>query len=518
MRDCLKLKKQQRKRSKLSSQTTDNPALATDIGEWIAVVRPKYLNPKHLGPLLVPINEAAAGFERFVTGSVPPRHGKTETLIAALVHRLKFKPGSRVGYFSYSDKFAANRSREARRLAAAIGLRSVEKRAPGVDDDIADTVHYWETNNGGSFLAAGRRGQAIGVGLDLIVVDDPFNGEREARSEAVREEVWAWFTGTVMQRLEPGGSIIIIHTRWNDDDLIGRLQDPNEPAGEDFVHVNLTAVAENDNDPLGRAIGAALWPERYDEKALAKKRKLGEHAWWAQYMGKPRPIGERLFHDPARYEPLDPRVGLNGWKIGIGIDPAATAKTSSDNSAVVVIAYKTEKRDGEDQLVVRVLRVYTFKLEIPDVVAFLEVLQRKWLGAPFAIEVTGPGLGVFQTLKRIAPTLNMIAITSTQDKFMRAQPTAAVWNDSRVEVPLQENVGYDSPEIVKALTDLGVYRAEWVAEYIKRMGRFTGNDGGKDDETDATVHIVNFAIDTSTAENDNDEPFKPRKARALGGF
>lgn len=435
------------------------------------------------------------------------------------MHRLKFKPGSRVGYFSYSDKFAAARSREARRLAASIGLRSLEKRAPGIDDDeIASSVHYWETNNGGSFLAAGRRGQAIGVGLDLIVIDDPFNGEREARSEAVREEVWAWFTGTVMQRLEPGGSIIIIHTRWNDDDLIGRLQDPNEPAGEDFVHVNLPAIAENDNDSLGRAVGQALWPERFDEAALAKKKRLGEHAWWAQYMGRPRPLGSRLFHDPARYQPLDPRTGLNGWTVGIGIDPAATAKTSSDNSAVVVVAYQRNRQTGE--LVVRVLRVYTFKVEIPDVTDFLEVLQKKWSGAPFALEITGPGLAVYQTLLRTAPTLNIIPITSTTDKFLRAQPTAAVWNDARVEVPLEENIALDSPEIVEILTRLGVYRQEWIAEYLKRMGRFTGSDGGKDDETDATVHIINYAIDTCSPENDNNagDGFAKRQGRSLGGF
>jgi hypothetical protein len=516
MRDCLKLKRHQRKRSKQTSTSDTNAALALDLAEFIPHVRPKYVKPKHLAPLILQFNRAANGEEVFVTGSVPPRHGKTDTLIAGLVHRLKYKPGSRVGYFSYSDKFAANRSREARRLAASIGLRSLEKRAPGVDEDIADSIHYWETTNGGSFLAAGRRGQAIGVGLDLIVVDDPFNGEREARSEAVREEVWAWFTGTVMQRLEPGGSIIIIHTRWNDDDLIGRLMDPNEPAGEDFVHVNLTAIANDNADPLGRAIGEALWTERYDVAALAKKRKLGEHAWWAQYMGQPRPLGSRLFHDPARYEPLDPSIGLNGWKIGIGIDPAATAKTSSDNSAIVVIAYK---RLPDGDLLVRVLRVYTFKLEIPDVTDFLEVLQHAWKGAPFAIEVTGPGLAVFQTLQRIAPTLNIIPITSTQDKYLRAQPTAGVWNDSRFEVPLQENLAWDTPAIVAKLEALGVYRQLWIAEYLKRMGQFTGEPGGKDDETDATVHITNYAIDTCSADNDNEDAgFKQRRGRKLGGF
>jgi hypothetical protein len=468
------------------------------------------------------MDRAARGEEVRATGSVPPRHGKTETLIAALVHRLKYKPGSRVAYLSYSDTFACGRSREARRLATEIGLRSVEKPAPGVPSDLQDTVHFWETTNGGSFLAAGRKGAAIGHGFDLIVVDDPFNGEREARSAAVREEIWTWFVGTVMQRLEPGGSIIIIHTRWSDDDLIGRLSDPTEPAGEDFVHVNIPAIALL-NDPDGREPGTALWPERFGVEALAKKRRaVTEGPWWAQFMGSPRPHGSRIFHDPARYDMIDPNTGLNGWRIVLSIDPAGTVKTLNDNTAVGVAAFRkmgpNESHPGE--LVIRMLRVYSFKLEIPDTTDFLRVLQKRWKGTPFLLETSGGiGLAIYQTLKRTAPDINLHGIAATADKLLRATPAAGVWNDARFEVPMAENIAYDTPEIVAELEALGVYKQEWIVGYLKEVLKFTGKGDARDDQVDMTAYIAQYAIDVGGA-NDNEDGAKvrPRLARRTGGY
>jgi hypothetical protein len=151
---------------------------------------------------------------------------------------------------------------------------------------------HWLTTGKGEYFAAGIRGPLIGRRADLVIIDDPIKSQAEADSPVLRERAWNWYRFDLTTRLKPRGRIVLIMTRWHEDDLAGRLLAQN--SGEWFV-LRLPALAEED-DSLQRDLGTALWPEWEDKDALLRKRDtIGERAWSALFQQTPRPIVGSLF-------------------------------------------------------------------------------------------------------------------------------------------------------------------------------------------------------------------------------
>jgi predicted phage terminase large subunit-like protein len=151
---------------------------------------------------------------------------------------------------------------------------------------------HWQTSERGEYFATGIRGPLIGRRADLVIIDDPVKSEAEADSHLLRERVWSWYRFDLTTRLKPRARVVLIMTRWHMDDLAGRLLAQNSAEWE---VIRLPALAE-DNDPLGRAPGTALWPEWEDEAALQRKREtIGERAWAALFQQSPKPIVGSLF-------------------------------------------------------------------------------------------------------------------------------------------------------------------------------------------------------------------------------
>ena len=200
--------------------------------------------------------------------SVPPGHGKSELASHWLpIWTLANWPTKRIAVASYSAETAVRWGRKVRRTlidTPDIGVRVSNDRA---------SAHDWDTTNGGGMITLGIGGPLTGRRLDLIIIDDPIKNRADANSPTIRERTWDWWTSTARTRLEPGGSIIVVMTRWHEDDLVGRLlkQMDTEDGGDDWDHIRLPALAEPE-DPLGRAEGEPLWPDRYDADALAKQR------------------------------------------------------------------------------------------------------------------------------------------------------------------------------------------------------------------------------------------------------
>lgn len=208
---------------------------------------------------------------------LPPRHGKSEmTTVRYAAWRLQRDPAKRVIIGAYNQTLANKFSRKVRRIAEAQGV-PIDPARTAVDD--------WETLAGGGVRAAGVGAGVTGMGGDLIIIDDPVKNREEANSLTYREKVWAWYTDDLYTRLEPGGSIILIMTRWHEDDLAGRLLTSDD--AQNWHVVNLPALAEA-NDALGRHPGAALWPERYNEAELASIRQaIGGRAFASLYQQRP---------------------------------------------------------------------------------------------------------------------------------------------------------------------------------------------------------------------------------------
>lgn len=216
---------------------------------------------------------------------MPPRHGKSELVtIRYAAWRIARDPKLNIILASYSQKLANRFSRRVKRI--------VEELVPMADDRRA--AEEWETKMGGGMRAVGVGGGITGFGAGLVIIDDPIKSRGAAESLVRRENVAQWFNDDIYTRLEPEAPIILIQTRWHEDDLAGRLIREMEE-GEKWEIVNLPALAEED-DPLGRPVGAALWPERFSAARLAAvRRRLGSYSFEALYQQRPIPRSGGLF-------------------------------------------------------------------------------------------------------------------------------------------------------------------------------------------------------------------------------
>lgn len=158
----------------------------------------------------------------------------------------------------------------------------------------------WDTDSGGEYLAAGVGKAIAGRRADLAIIDDPVSSREGAESENEREMTYNWYRGDLYDRLKPGARIILIMTRWHEDDLGGRLDQDEMEGGDKWHRILLPALAEHEDDPLGRALGEALWPEWEDGTMLARKRRVvGEREWVAKYQQRPAPLAGAIFNPDA---------------------------------------------------------------------------------------------------------------------------------------------------------------------------------------------------------------------------
>lgn len=251
---------------------------------------------------------------------MPPRHAKTETAtIRFPVYVLESDPSKRCLITGYNERVARRFSRRARNLAEdRIALASDKT---GSDE--------WETADGGGVVARGVGTPPTGFGFDYILIDDPIKKREEAESEVYREKIWDWYTDDLYTRLEPGGKIVLTLTRWHHDDLAARALE-SEPG--QWTILKLPALAEED-DPLGRAVGDALWPARFPVTSLERIKSVqtksdGAYSWESLYQQNPTPR-EGAFFKVANLTvvdalPTDLRY-CRGWDLAASVDGKRTA-------------------------------------------------------------------------------------------------------------------------------------------------------------------------------------------------
>lgn len=187
-------------------------------------------------------------------------------------------------------------------LAESFGRRVrnlVHQNADLLGYDLADdsrAAGQWNTDKGGIYIAPGVGKAIAGIRADLAVIDDPVKSREAAESQNERDKVWDWYRGDLYNRLKPHARVVLIQTRWHEDDLGGRLLQEMESGGDQWHVLSLPALAESANDPLGRKIGQALWPDWEDSENLNRKRRvIGEREWAAQYQQRPRPMEGAIF-------------------------------------------------------------------------------------------------------------------------------------------------------------------------------------------------------------------------------
>ncbi len=228
----------------------------------------------------------------------PPRHGKSE-LVSRLfpAYYLYRHPERFVGIASYGADLAYTLSRAARENF---------QRAGGQLSKAASAVKHWLTRQGGGLWAAGVGGPATGKGWHLGIIDDPLKDAEQAGSEVIRAKQKDWFGSVWSTREEPGGALVVVQTRWHEDDLSGYLLSLEAEEPEHWYVVNLPAIADPEDMPVlpetctahpdWREEGEPLCPERYTLERLTRvAKRIGEYFFGALFQQRPRPRDGGMF-------------------------------------------------------------------------------------------------------------------------------------------------------------------------------------------------------------------------------
>ncbi len=211
---------------------------------WLRATMPVWKwNWKHQVFLYKHLKRVTAGKCKRLMIFMPPRHGKSELVtVRYAAWRLEMDPILNVIIGSYNQKLANRFSRKIKRVAE--GRMDISRNRRAADE--------WETTAGGGVRAVGVGAGIAGFGGGLIIIDDPIRNRADAESKTIRDNVWDWFNDDIYTRLEPDAAVVLIQTRWHDDDLAGRLLQEKEDGGEDWSVVCLPALAEGDAETEGR--------------------------------------------------------------------------------------------------------------------------------------------------------------------------------------------------------------------------------------------------------------------------
>lgn len=287
------------------------------------------------------LSEGAHGIKKALI-LAPPRHGKTMRVSRLFpAWMLSQMPNLPMITASYGTRLAEKNSRWVRNLLERRDYQEAFPHvmlAPG-----SKASDQWETTQEGGMLAAGIGSALTGFGALLGIIDDPTRSRADAESANKRQTQKDWYTDDFLTRLEePGGAQVVMATLWHTDDLPSWLlssdEDEDDPT-ERWHVLRLPAIAE-ENDPLNRQPGEALWPERYPIAWLEKRKQhMGDYSFAAEYQQRPLPLSGGLIKTDLITEIVSPPVikhKVRAW------DLAMSEKTHADYTASVLMG------EGED--------------------------------------------------------------------------------------------------------------------------------------------------------------------------
>lgn len=211
---------------------------------------------------------------------MPPRHGKSELASKRFpAWYIGRNPDKQIITASYGADLATDFGREVRNIVSSLEYQNLFETR--LKDD-SKAANRWNTQQGGVYIATGVGGSVIGRGAHVALIDDPVKDRADADSETIRDKIYNWYRGTLYHRLMPGGAIVLIQTRWHEDDLAGRLLEMQEKGeGDNWEILDLPAINED---------GEALWPEWFDKDRLERiKVAMGPRDWQALFQQNPTP-------------------------------------------------------------------------------------------------------------------------------------------------------------------------------------------------------------------------------------
>lgn len=410
--------------------------------------------------------------------SLPPQHGKSNTITETLPsYFLGRFPDKRVIAVSYGDDLASRFGKRNREKIIEFGKKIFDIELSPSSKSITE---FDINNHKGSMSSRGIMAGITGLPADIIIVDDPIKNRQEAESETYRNKVWDEWMSSVITRLSAKGKVIVIQTRWHEDDLIGRILKHNK---DDSLYINITCEAE-EGDILGRKVGDALFPEIGKDNEWLKKFKNnycteeGSRTWLSLFQGKPTSAeGNMLKREWWKKYIKLPKMAL---KI-ISVD--ATFKDSKKSDFVAIQVWG---KVGDDMFLIDRLKK---RMDFVDTVKAIKAMNSKHTNINSVyVEDKANGSAIISTLRSSIPYI--IPVTPKESKEARVSAISPCIEAGHVYLP--------SFEI-----------APWIEEFIDECCKFP--KGVHDDEVDAMSQAIlklkNVYADLISDEDIDDEDY-----------
>jgi predicted phage terminase large subunit-like protein len=458
-----------------------------DFAKFVKEMWPGFIDGRHHKVMAKVFEQIARGEKKRVIINMPPRHTKSEFASFLLPAWFLGKyPGKKIIQTSNTAELAVGFGRKVRNL---VDSEQYAKIFPNVNlRSDSKAAGRWATNSGGEYFAIGVGGTVTGKGADLLIIDDP-HSEQEAAlaatSPEIFDKVYEWYTSGPRQRLQPGGSIVVVMTRWSKKDLTGRIiqSSIDKEGNDDWEVIDFPAILPSGNP---------LWPEFWSlEELLALQSELPAGKWNAQYQQSPTSEeGAIVKRDWWKiWEPDRPPVCefiIQSW------DTAFTKSERSDYSACTTwgVFYKDENPNDPNVIL---LDAFKKRMEFPELKEKAFNHYKEWEPDAFIVEAKASGAPLIFELRAMGIPVSEFTPSRGNDKMVRINSVSDLFASGKVWAP----------------------GTRWADELIEEMAAFPNSD--HDDLVDSTTQaLIRFRKGGFLRLNsdEDDEPLKFRRKMA----
>lgn len=456
--------------------------------QFVKRVWPNFINGAHHVRMARAFERVARGECKRLIINMPPRHTKSEFASYLLpAWFLGNFPAKKVIQTSHTAELAVGFGRKVRNLVDSDHYKSIFPELALQSDSKA--AGRWNTSKGGDYFAIGVGGAVTGKGADILIIDDPHSEQEAALAEVnpeIYDKTYEWYTSGPRQRLQPGGSIIIVMTRWSKKDLTAQvLKSAMQRSGEEWEVIEFPAILPSEKP---------LWPEFWSLKELqALRAELPNQKWMAQYMQNPTSDSAAIVKREwwQRWEEEDPpscEWVLQSW------DTAFEKSTRADYSACTTwgIFYKPDDA-GITQANIILLNAFRDRMEFPTLKKKAIEEYKDWEPDSIIIEKKASGAPLIYEMRAMGIPVQDFTPSKGNDKISRLNAVSDIFASKRVWIP----------------------NTHWAEEVVDEVASFPGGD--HDDYVDSvSMAIMRFRkggyIRTVNDEPEEVQEFKRRRA------
>ena len=398
--------------------------------KFVDQVWPTFIGGRHHAKMAAAFERVARGECKRLIINMPPRHTKSEFASYLLPAWFLGKfPHKKVIQTSHTAELAVGFGRKVRNLVDQENYREIFPELALQSDSKA--AGRWNTNKGGDYFAIGVGGAVTGKGADLLIIDDPHSEQEAALAEVnpdIYDKTYEWYTSGPRQRLQPGGAIVIVMTRWSQRDLTAQvLKSAAQRGGEEWEVIEFPAIL-----PSGNPLWPQFWPP---EELAALKEELPNSKWMAQYQQQPTSessaiVKREWWRTWEKEEPPACEFILMSW------DTAFEKTQRADFSALTTwgVFYQAGE-DGAQQANIILLNAYRERMEFPRLKQVAIEQYKEWDPDAVIIEKKASGAPLIYELRAMGIPVQDFTPTKGNDKIARLNGVSDLFASGMVWVP-----------------------------------------------------------------------------------